>query len=189
MAVRRLAKFVDTELHQGVSVASAVAVTSTGLFVTLAAIPQGDDDMDRNGSQVSMRRLEIRFIAARGLQESCLRIIILVDKQTNGVVPTLAQVLTVTATGEQTVTSPINNDNKKRFTILSDRMRTLNAASKPTQCWSQRLKLTHKMRFDGVGIGTADIVSGALWLLLISNTVGGGNSPVFTTVSRVWFAP
>ncbi len=188
-AVRRLARFVDTELNQAIFIGQGIDVQFTGSFLDLVQISQGDDDNNRHGLQVTMRSIAMRFHVAIGNQDSCLRVILLVDKQSNGAVPTVADVLQITTGGTDVVTTPTNNDNKKRFTILSDRVRILINGHSDLLCFPLRKKLTHKIRFDGVGQAIDDVVSGAVFLLLLSDQTTVANAPTVAVTSRAWFAP
>ncbi len=188
-AVRRLARFVDTELHQAINVNQNIDIGGNGVFFQLVLVPQGDDDTDRNGIQITMRKLEIRLIVSRGNADCCFRTIILLDRQSNGAIPTNDDVLQITATDPQQVVSPLNNDNKKRFRVLSDRTRTLVDGNSNERCFAVHHKLSTKVRFDGAGTGIADVVSGMLWLFMFTDQAAGAAAPDVTMISRVWFAP
>ncbi len=188
-AVRRLAKFVDTELQQSLFFADNVSASDTGLLFTLAAIAQGTDDVNRIGFQASMVRLEARILIERGNTDSCIRLLLVIDKQTNGAFPTVNDLLQVTGSGNQKVTSPMSNENRLRFTVLSDRVYSLVTGHSTIRCFPIRKRLTHKMRFDGPGQGIVDIVSGSIILLAIATTTGAAASPTISMVSRLWFAP
>lgn len=188
-AVKRLARFVDTELHQSVVASAAQQATSLGLFIRLVQIDQGDDDTDRSGVQVALRSLEVRFHMERGNTDACVRTIIFVDKQTNGIQPTLADIFQVLGSPEIGITSPINNDNKRRFTILSDRLRNFIDGHSDHQCWRYGRKLTNKVRFDGTSSALVDVVSGMVWCLHLADVVAGAPAVDVNQVSRVWFAP
>ena len=188
-AVRRLARFVDTELHQSIQINENIAIQGSGTFFQLVSVAQGDDDINRDGIQIGLRRLEMKLHVDRGANDSCFRLILFVDKQTNGAVPLLSQVLQITATDVQTLVSPINNDGKRRFTILSDRTRTVIDGNSNLRCFNLNRKLTNRVRFTGIGAGVPDVSSGMLWLLAVSDQTGIGNSPDLSLISRVWFAP
>lgn len=189
-AVRRLARFVDTELNQAVFIQEEDSITQAASFYNLVQVAQGDDDVNRDGLQISLRRVEIKFLVASGNIASCLRFILFVDKQSNGAQPLIGDLLQVTGTGLQQQVSPTSNDFKKRFTILRDFNKVVSAdESNDKICFSLRRRLTNKMRFDGTTGAIADVVSGALWLVVFADTLGGANSPELTFISRTWFAP
>ncbi len=186
-AVRRLARFVDTELHEDEIALVIANITTTGSQVLLTSIGTGDNRQDRTGDQITMRSLKLNFNVTVGAIESIFRVIVFWDRQTNGAVPLLADVLANTAFP---TTSVMNVDNIKRFRVISDRCMRMNTlGDHPAVCVRRRYKLRHKIRFDGGGIAVADIVSGALYALYLSDQVGGANSPSLEMFSQVWFAP
>ncbi len=186
-AVRRLARFVDTELHEIETNNNFVNVTQTGVQVLLTPIATGDDRIDRNGDQVTLRRADVRWTILVGATDSILRVILFMDRQANGAVPTLADVLSVPTFP---LVSMINVDNKKRFKIIMDRCYRTNVnGDHVTACYRKTFKLSNKMRFDGASATIVDIVSGPVYCLALSDQAGGANSPDFTLGSQIWFAP
>ncbi len=186
-AVRRLARFVDTELHEDTVAVTIANVTTTGANVLLSTIGTGDDRNDRTGSQVTCRSLRLNFDLTVGAIESIFRVLLFWDRQSNGTVPTLGDVL---ADVTFPTLSVVNVDNVKRFRMISDRCyRTNTLGDHSAQCVRRRYKLTHKIRYDGDGPAVADIVSGAITVFFVSDQVGGANSPSVSMFSQLWFAP
>lgn len=90
---------------------------------------QGTARNQRIGSKIFMKYLLFRF-TIYGTQETSTavidnqlqyRILVVYDFQTNGVVPNLTDVLSVTGTFKS-ITSPLNLNNKDRFRILADKI-------------------------------------------------------------------
>lgn len=186
-AVKRLAKFVDTELHQVDVVANFVNVTNASVIHFVNPIAVGTDRVDRTGDQASMRNLEVRFDIRVGTNDSILRMIIFADRQTNGAVPALADVI---SDDTFPTTSPLNIDNKRRFKILSDRCyRSSATGGFNVTCHRKFHKLMHKQRFDGGSGAITDVVSGAVHCMSVSDQAGGANSPSLLIYTRCTFAP
>ncbi len=189
-AVRRLARFVDTELHQTVFVDIANNIIGgTAEFLPLINVAQGDNDTNRTGIAIALRNYEIRCLVERGNSDNCIRFILLSDRQTNGAQPLIADILEITTGNEETMVSPMENDNKRRFRILRDQTRSVSVGTSETFCFRMAGKVSNKVMFEGVSPNLGDVVSGMLWLVLLSTGAGGAASPSVTTVSRVWFAP
>jgi len=188
-AVKRLARFVDTELHQDTLIADVVGVQSAGVFIQMQQIAVGDTDVHRNGLQVSLRSIQLKFIAERGNTDACMRIILFIDKQVNGAFPLFSQLLEVTVTPTLQITSPFNNDFRRRFTILSDTYKTFVDGNSDKRCWKLNRKLSHKIRYTGDTGAIADVTSGMVYLALLTDQLGGAAAVTTSLVSRTWFAP
>jgi len=188
-AVRRLARFVDTELHQSLSIVDSVAIPDTGLFVQLVFVGQGDDDLDRTGVQIALRSVRANLHFTRGSVDSTVRYILFVDKQTNGVIPVQAQLLEEIANPLQAINSPLNNDFKRRFTILQDRKLTIIDGHSNLSVRTVSKRLTNMVRYTGATTALTSVSSGMVWLYFGSDQATGGQMPDLAMVSRIWFAP
>ncbi len=180
---------MDTELHFSTTILDNVGIQSAVAITPMAVIVQGVDDNQRTGIQVGLRRFEIKFTAERGNVDTCMRVILLVDRQVNGLIFTAADLFQTTTTADIQVTSPFNNDNKRRFRIVSDRYMTFVDGHSNKRCWSMRHTFKHNMRFDGIGPAIADVVSGMPYVVLLTDELGGAAAVATTFVSRLWFAP
>lgn len=188
-AVRRLARFVDTELHQVTVTNALVSVEAVALFFPIILVDQGDDDNQRNGVQISCRSVSMKFLAERGNTDACMRVILMIDRQVNGVVPDIADLLEVSGNPPLQLTSPFNNDFTRRFTILSDTFKTFIDGHSDQRCWSLKRRLTHKVRYDRAGALIDDVVSGMLYVVLFQANAGAAAGITTTFLSRVRFAP
>ncbi len=190
MAVRRLARFVDTELHQVTTNLDVFNVQgATPNFSLLTQIALGDDADDRMGVQVTLRSVAVKFLVTRGNADAAIRIIMFLDKQTNGAAPVAGDLLQLTTSITETFVSPLNNDNKRRFTILSDRSHQVTLGRGESVLFGIRRSLNSKVRYDGGGQTIIDIVSGALWIMMFTTGIGGAASPTVSLAARVRFAP
>jgi len=189
IAVRRLARFVDTELHENQILNDGIGIQSTPAFFQLIFAAQGDDNNERNGIQITCRSLELRFVGEMGNVNANMRVIVLIDKQSNGAAPTAAEVLEDTGTATAQLASMYNTDFKKRFTILSDRCRSFVEGRSDTMCWHMKRRLSHKVRFDGSGSGIGNVVSGMVWAMVYTDQLGGAAAVTVTLASFITFAP
>jgi len=188
-AVKRLARFVDTELNFSDQTTTNPDVDNDPLILPLVIVPQGDDANDRHGIQITLRRLHIRWIFQIGSESVCVRLMLVIDKQVNGVEFTIDELLQDTTTDLRSLVSPLNNDNRRRFTVLKDWHRTLVPGHSNTLCFSVHRKLSNKVRFLGTGALINDVTSGMPFLVMFTDKVTAATAPNVTVISRVWFAP
>jgi len=191
-AVKRLATFVDTELHVLSTVLTNPDILNVAIFEPLGLIAQGDDVDGRDGLQVSLRSLDIRLLLQAGTNRSCVRFILFVDKQVNNnTAPlTLDDLLEETSTAIEALVSPINIENKRRFRILKDWTRTLvDQTFTDVLCFRVRKTLKTKIRYSGGAATLADTVSGMPFLFMFGSNTTAQTAPNVTMVCRTTFAP
>lgn len=107
-------KFVDTNTNTLITAGQA---TATGP-VLLNPIAQGTDAIMHTGREITMTSVYWQFflsLAATSAGSSPIRMLIVYDKQCNGVAPTIAQILAA-----DQLNSPNNLDNRDRFITLVD---------------------------------------------------------------------
>lgn len=176
-------KVVDTQMYGDVS--------TTGAFFPLCVPVPGAGMNQRIGRKLTIKSVQMKGIVQLELaatptgavtaEANHLRMILLYDKQPNGALPALADVLT----GGQTVNDLFNIDNRDRFTILKDKVwsfdpmiydSTNNAYAWNRTCAYCKLykKLNLETVFNAGTAGTsADINSGNLVVLWLANTPAG----------------
>lgn len=169
--------------------ATTFAGDTTGTVQLLNGVAQGTDYGNRVGRRVTMTSAFIRgTLKANSTTPTAgqSRIILVVDRECNGVAPTIGDVLsTVTTTGN------LDLDNTERFLILMDQ--TL--AVKPnfaTQVEYIPFKFYKKMRittkYIGTGATVASIGENGLFLMTLGDfTAGTNTAPEFILTARVRF--
>lgn len=176
----------------------AVTYTTGGSVVLLNGLANGPAQNQRIGSKVSVMRLESKWTIRNGASATVnpvTRTIFFWDHQTNGVTPTLAQLLTAV-----TPNSGYHVDNVYRFQILSDdtheqRMWPQNAGGvvNPadvaafTTFLSRRFIIDEDTVWSGTGATVADIQSGGLFVATLSDVAAGGGAPTATMDCRIYF--
>ena len=191
-AVRRLARFVDTELHVVHTVLTNPDILNVAIFEPLALIAQGDDVDQRDGLQVALRSIDLRFIIQSGTNRACVRFILFIDKQVNNnTAPlTLDDLMEETSTAIEALVSPINIENKRRFTILRDWTRTLvDQTQTDVLCFRVRKSLKTKVRYTGGAATLAETNSGMPFLFMFGTNTTAQTAPNVTMVCRTTFAP
>ena len=187
-AVRTLSKFVDRELHLVDSI-TQINQQDLSTFTLLNGISEGADPVDRLGSRATMRSIVVRQHIVVGNQDATIRVTIVFDKQANATIPVSADLYQNIGTPAERITSPFNNDKRKRWIVLFDRVINVNNVDRPRLHWRWSRKLSQQVSYRAGGPTFADIDKNSLWLIMFSTTAGGANSPQLTTQSRVRFAP
>jgi len=182
-------------------------VSTTGTFTLLAVPTPGTDMTGRIGRKIVLKSCFIRgHIGTEASRNTAIddvivpatmvRMILLVDCQPNGSVPSTTDLLK-----ESTPTSQLNLDNRDRFKILLDKQWVfdplyfnnnatfaLASASRQQVAFKKYKKLGVETIFNSGSAGTiADITSGALYMFWVGNqsAIGGiDNNAVLSTRVR-----
>lgn len=166
LATAKLVKsLVNVEFKETVR-ATNLSPDASGTVVSLNAIGQGDDKDDRNGNSIKNKSLLVRMRAEQNSSatNTSLRVLFIRDKQVNGSTPLVTDVLQAA-----NPLSSLNTDYGKRFVVLADSLFSL--SSNGTTCSHRKIfkKLGFHTEFGGTGNSVADINSGAIWMLAVSD--------------------
>jgi len=161
--------------------------TATANVLSLFEPINGTGPTQHQGREVTMKSLHVRWqvsIAATGTGSASLRCLVVYDRQSNTLQATTAQVLAA-----DEITSPMNLNNNKRFTILMDEFVDCIGTGGPQSALIQKfVKLNHVVEFNQTNGGTfADITTGNVVCLLYQS---GGlliANPTGNFYSRVRF--
>lgn len=178
--------------YKDIAVASYVMDT-TGTVTVLNSIDEGTGVSQRVGRKVCMKSVQLRgkVVPVDGVTSAVMgRIMLVWDKQPNGVLATIANILSA-ATSE----SYINLDNRERFVVLMDKHYGIGYynTTATTAVADNTIKVVNKYKrlpqgtdviFDGTGGGIADINTGALLLVTIGDQVAGDGA-VAALVTRI----
>lgn len=145
----------------------------------LNGLVPGNSASQRTGNKVDIKSIQGLFyhvvVNGTGTDQSHRRLIVL-DRQANGVAPTLAQVLTTAdCFGLR------NLENRKRFKILSDKQIILDASGESGSKKYQKLYIKFRrpitVEFNNGVAGTiADIVSNSLYLFVYGTNAAGATA-------------
>jgi len=190
----------------------------------LNGLKPGSDATQRIGRKILMKSVLIRIVYQWNFNnfpytgflnqgtDQC-RTLLVYDKQTNGVVPTIDLLLQPNVSGSVSGTSyavsaPLNLDNRDRFTVLYDKTFSVNPVYiVPTtgglpiasQNWVKQIKIYKKLNHEviynsGVGGLVGDVNTGGLFLFTIgtlasasigtSGAANGGYSNNFSIRTR-----
>ncbi len=166
--------------------ATIAAVNETAEIFQISNIPQGDTDQSRDGAQVKLTRVNIKYFleANPAVANTLVRIMLVLDKQTNQAIYTIADLL-ADVTLNDGIVSMTNLDNKYRFRILYNKVHTYSNASKEVSYHEINKKLDMKLRYDASTPNISDLTSYSLSLVAISSQ--STNQPTITFFSRLRF--
>jgi len=177
--VKQLKGIINSEKHFHI-VGGSNSVSTTGAFVPLCSILQGDGQSNRTGNSVLAKGLVCRFnnIANGSATATLLRIMIVQDnQQIADTDPTQATLL------ESDVMSGLALGALGRYKILMDKSFCLDNVSKKQNVVTKYLNLNHHIRWNGTA--TSDIQKGGIYLFLLSDEAT--NTPTCTYNCRLSF--
>ena len=124
-----LKRLVNVEIKNHDVVATTAAMSVNLNIVQLTNIQQGDTTITRDGAQCKMLHLEMAYsiLVDPTLPRTLVRIMVVVDKQTNQGIYTALDLLE-DSSSQDNIVAPRNLDNKHRFSILYDRVHVLSLA-------------------------------------------------------------
>lgn len=165
------------------------AVDTAGVFALLNGCGLGSDIGDRIGRQILLRSVlvegYIQSLPGSGVDQVG-RVLIVYDRQSNGVLPAITDILA--GAGVAAVTAPRNLSNRHRFKIMFDQRFALNASGESDAIKLVKFyrRLRHPVEFNAGDAGTiADIISGALIQVTIGSTPPGATAASMTVCTRV----
>lgn len=174
-------RFIDT------NVGGANYMDVAGRVVTLNLSVVGDTMGTREAQEIVMTKLQIKSsVYAANVTVANVRILIVYDKQSNGATHLVNDVLTSTDPNAHRAYNGL-----KRFKVLYDKSIPISA----NQSYPKRLDKTINMRklithYNTTNGGTiADIVTGGLTLVALSDIVAGANAPTADFHIRLWYSP
>jgi len=180
-------KFFDTACSDTSDMSGGAIVAAS-----LNLIPQGTTDQTRVGNKITIRNVNVRFAISADDQTTgafaagAIRIIIYVDKQTNGATAAFTDILK----GGQ-VTSFRNMDQVDRFIILKDKIyappvMAANALHTSTSAryYSISKKVNLPVHFSSTTGAITELRSNNIGFLAISDTASAN---IFNGVARVKF--
>lgn len=165
-----------------------VDVDTTTAVQLLNGCMRGDDFRQRNGREIMMKSIELRYITqacvATGSDQTH-RIMLVYDRQTNGTALTAAAVLESANT-----VAPRSLENRRRFKILYDKIWTINSSPESGSRVQRKFyrRLAHPVTFNSGNTGyVGDIATGSLYLVVLGSNTAGTTAGQCTFYSRIRF--
>ncbi len=172
-------KFLDTQLTN-------VASSTTPLITQLSNSAQGDTTVTRDGSQLKCLSIQLSYFMTMHTNAvgSLVRVLLIKDKQTNQAIYTAGDVLTDTTAADSLI-SPYNRDNRKRFTIMYDKVHTLTGSGTEVRHVGRRFRQDQILRYDANAGDITDLTQSSYSLMTVSSEAT--NTPLFTMFARLNF--
>ncbi len=165
--VRYLKSVINVE-RKFIDKSAGITVDDSGTFVSLPLASQGVGASNREGDSIKVVSLLIRlsWAISQSATSSGLRTIVVIDKQPNGALPSIASLLQTT---NFPLSSPLNLDNKRRFKILCDRVQVASITGKQQFVLNKYLKTQTHVRYGSNAGTVADVNTNNIFVLLISD--------------------
>ncbi len=176
-------KLMNVEFKFHDVVQTDTAQNQTASIIQLTNIPQGDTSETRDGAQVKLTRLQIKYTISAGTADvTFVRCIVVHDSQTNQAIYGIADLLQDT-TASDSIVSMLNLDNKYRFSILYNKVHSFSNTGNKAVYKEFMKDLDMRIRFDASTPSIADLTSSSLSIVFIANI--GSNTPSITLFARV----
>ncbi len=181
---RGVKRLINVEIKNFDVQQTNTAITDTPVIIQLTNIPQGDTTITRDGAQCKVLALELSIFLTRhtSSENTTVRLMLVCDKQTNQAIYLNSDLLEDVTVIDNLV-SPLNLDNKFRFTVLWDRLFHVTAGSGSSKSFKKIFRMSKIIRFDGNTPSIADLTSSSLSLVQMANEVT--NDPSITMFSRI----
>ncbi len=160
-------------------------ISTSAKITELTNIPQGDTDQSRDGAQVKLTKINIRYMITAHASDptTLVRVMLVHDRQTNQAIYEILDLLQDTSANDS-ICSLLNLDNKYRFAILYNKVHTFSDNWKEASFHEINKTLNLKIRYDNSTPDITDLTSSSLSLVMIS-TSASTNFPVATVFARL----
>lgn len=173
-------KYIDT-------VFLATASVAAGTLTLLNGCTQGDGPSNREGTQIHIKSIQVRFrteFNAADASAGIVRFVLFQDLQPNGAAPTVGNVYFTTTANA--VDALRNLDNRKRFRILADRTHIVSPNGNSGYQEDIYLKKPIMVQYNAGNAGVvSDISTNSLYVLTCSDQAANG--PFIAWYARVRF--
>ncbi len=183
----RVKNMVNVEYKRHDVQLTTTATSSTATINQLTNIAQGDSDLTRDGSDIVIKRIELKYFITQHATASItyVRVMLVQDTQTNEAIYAAADLLE-DVTANDAIVSPLLWFKKRRFKVLYDRTHALSDVWKIiTEMHTINLGLNMKVVYDASTPSIADVITNSLSFFTISTEAT--NTPSITFFSRVFF--
>lgn len=155
-------------------------IDSSGVITALSDMGTGDTINVRDGWSILAKydTAKFTFVMNASATTTLVRLILFVDTQNNGVLPTVADVL-----GSADVSSLINPKNTQRFTVLYDRRYSMSINANRSIIAKAYKKLDFHIRYTADASGVASQSKNGIFLLAISSEAT--NTPTLDFHNRI----
>lgn len=182
---KHLKSIINVEFKHLTQVQTNLAVpNAAGVIIQLTNVGLGDTSITRDGSNIKFVSigLEYHITQHASAVSTICRIMVVHDRQTNQAIYTTADLLH-DATAVDSINSPRNLDNTRRFQVLYDKRHMFSDSGSTIGKSQFYKKLQLKLRYDANAADITDLTQSSLSLLIISNEPT--NTPLFHGAIRL----
>lgn len=174
--VKRLEAGVEHKVIDTLIASSAFTTTASGTGKTVInLLPQGDSNVERDGDTVLITSVHLKLIfnADTASDNNMIRVMLVCDKQCNGVAADIDLVLTDTS-AQDAMVAPRETQGRQRFHVYCDKIFRINKQGEDFQYVNIFKKLNLKVNYGLAQTGNiTDIASNALLLYVFGfNALG-----------------
>lgn len=174
-------KWIDTGFNQ-------ICDTTVSVFTPLT-IPQGDGHAGRNGDEVRLESLDLRFhtIWDGSGNTQLMRCLIVQTKYENGQIPVISNLLQYTSAQTsftQWIVSPYQHDFRDSFKVLYDKTITVSALDRSAVGHTyKRINLKHsKCQYLS---STTQSYNGGIFALFVGDATNSSTGPIVNGIIRL----
>ncbi len=179
-------KLINVEFKNHDVSGTTVSVTVAPIIVPLTNIAQGDTTITRDGASLKVMSLRCSYSlnANASAQNTLVRVMIVIDRQTNEAIYTGGDLLLDVTSGDNIV-SPRNLNNNTRFKVLYDRVHAFTELGVSSNHRLFYKKLNLKLRFDNAAGAITSLTQSSMSFVFMSNQ--STNTPTITHANRIRF--
>lgn len=163
---------------------TASGMSNTGSFFLLNGIGAGTGFNERVGRKIKIKTIQLNITVLVGsVVPARCRLMVVIDRQANGVAPTLGNILDTTL-----ISSPskafMNLDNRARFSVIWDKKFTLDTTTYTLRDFNVFKKKLIDVTYNGITNGIGSIATNSLYLVAMSDAAAA-NAPALVCGSRI----
>lgn len=180
-SVRRL---VNVE-YKSVPTVLTADPNSTGTVQNLTAVAQGNDQDERSGNKIRLKRIVVKGTVEIHASGETSRVHIVVARDNNGstTIPSITDLYTSADALQKGVPKLGDPQSNSRFSILMDKMILVNDVARNQHYVNFSRTLDSHCFFSGTA--ATDEGKGALYVFMASNEAT--NDPIVAITARVWY--
>ncbi len=186
LALAKVNKIEKQREKKKIDTDSADPSSNTVNITPISLVAIGDTASDREGNKIVLSTLQLKYTVKQSVSATAtrIRVMLVLDKQTNGVIYTAGDLLQSTAIGTAIV-SPLNLDGAFRFKVLYNKVHTLSSEGSVVQYSEMFKNINISARYTSSGADIANVLSSGLSIVHMSDE--SSNTPTISWFSRVRF--
>lgn len=185
--VAYLKGLINTEFKFFETVNSATTLNTTAKIEALNFVNQGDGASTRDGDGFRIKSLALKGYARMdpaSTTPAIIRVMIVIDRNECGSTPVIGDVLQMSS-GQLAVYAQRNLDNRHRFVVLKDMVKTVNPNGEEIDLIDVYKQLDMKVLFNSATASWASLRENGLFLILASDRPPATAEPLLYLSRRI----